>query len=105
MSSSTSSGTSSGTTGGETSATSTRTQHPPAAQPPPEAPGGTRLLGHAREIRRDTIAALHSFADAPRGVSGFRIGTSPAIVVSSAATAREVLIAAGAAFGGARRQT
>ncbi|MGW9372152.1 cytochrome P450 [Streptomyces xanthophaeus] len=104
-SSSTSRGTSSGTTSGETSATSTRTQHPPAAQPPPEAPGGTRLLGHAREIRRDTIAALHSFADAPRGVSGFRIGTSPAIVVSSAATAREVLIDSAADFGRGRRQT
>nr|WP_237330306.1 cytochrome P450 [Streptomyces sp. BA2] len=75
-----------------------------AAAPLPEARGG-RLLGHARELQEDTIAALHEIAEGSAGVMGFRIGRSPAVVVSSAATAREVLIDRAADFGRGRRQT
>ncbi|MFJ8403572.1 cytochrome P450 [Streptomyces microflavus] len=76
-----------------------------ALPPLPQAPGGSRLLGHAPQIRQDTMAALHALADNPGGVTGFRLGPSPAAVVSSAATAREVLIDSADDFGRGQRQT
>lgn len=86
----------------------TTTAHPEAGPPAP-APlpmaAGSRLLGHARELREDTIAALNGLAEGSDGVIGFRIGPSPAVVVSSAATARDVLIERADDFGRGRRQT
>ncbi|MEV8353330.1 cytochrome P450 [Streptomyces niveus] len=77
-----------------------------AAQAPPLAPGASLLLGHARELQRDTITALAGLsADAPDGVAGFRIGPGRAVVVSTAATVREVLIERAADYGRGKRQT
>ncbi|AJE87362.1 cytochrome P450 [Streptomyces albus] len=68
--------------------------------------GKKGLLGHAKELQQDTIGALHRLSEtAENGVLGFRIGSSPAVVVSSAATAREVLIDRADDFGRGKRQT
>lgn len=72
---------------------------------PPQMPGSP-ILGHARVLQRDTIRALAGLSSrAPQGIAGFRIGPSPAIVVSTAATVREVLIERSADYGRGRRQT
>ncbi|RMI37237.1 cytochrome P450 [Streptomyces triticirhizae] len=77
-----------------------------AASPPPQHPGGSALLGHARALQRDTIVALEQISDgAADGVMGFRIGPQPAVAVSTPATVREVLIDRADDYGRGRRQT
>ncbi|MER6716124.1 MULTISPECIES: cytochrome P450 [unclassified Streptomyces] len=77
-----------------------------AAAPAPPQARGSLFLGHARQLQRDTITALAGLsATAPEGIAGFRIGTSPAIVVSTPDTVREVLIERADDYARGRRQT
>ncbi|MFD4594740.1 cytochrome P450 [Streptomyces rubiginosohelvolus] len=77
-----------------------------AAPPAPPRARGSLLLGHARQIQRDTITALAGLsAKAPEGIVGFRIGPSPAIAVSTPDTVREVLIERAEDYARGRRQT
>ncbi|MEU6887947.1 cytochrome P450 [Streptomyces viridosporus] len=86
--------------------TSPRLPSQPAAAPAPPQARGSLLLGHARQIQRDTITALADLsAAAPEGIAGFRIGPSAAIVVSTPDTVREVLIERADDYARGRRQT